>query len=267
MFSESTPYLITIYENIDKVLLIFARIAGFIYLIPVFSGTNTPTRVKIGFSFIIAVVIFSTGVANDVAVADNAIAYAVILSKEILTGLCLSFVVYTFFTAFYFAGQMMDYSIGFSMVSVFDPITQIQVPITGNMLYYIMTIMFIRTGGLNSLLATLFESFRLIPIGTTNFALDEGLMLYLVEMTSTYIELGFRIAAPIICTILVVDVALGILVKASPQMNVFVVGMPIKLLVGLVVLYLICPYFIDVYNEVYLHMFNAVNAIIGGMSY
>ncbi len=267
MFTESTPYLVYVFENIDKILLIFARMLGFIYLNPIFINLNVPRNVKLGFSFIIAVVIFSTGVADDVVISSNAIGYAMIIAKEILTGLCLGFVIYTFFTVFYFAGQMMDYSIGYSMVNVLDPITQLQVPITGNMLYFVMSAIFIRSGGFNTIMATFFESYIQIPIGATNFMINEGLVQQMVDITSTYLALGVRISAPIVGTILIVDVALGILVKASPQMNVFVVGMPIKLLVGLTVLYLICPYFVDVYNETFELMYNSVSGIIGGMSY
>lgn len=267
MFIESTPYLVYMFENIDKVMLIFARMVGFIYLLPIFSGLNVPTRVKLGFSFILAVVIFSSGMADTSIVADSAIAYAIIICKEVLTGMCIGFIVYTFFAIFYFAGQMLDYSIGFSMVNVFDPVTQIQVPITGNFIYFIMATLFIVTGGLNTIMAAFFESYVIIPIGGTNFLAGQGMADFMIGMTATYLSLGLRIASPIVGTILIVDVALGILVKASPQMNVFVVGMPIKLLVGLVMLFIICPFFINIYNEIFNLMYGSVTNLIGGMSY
>lgn len=263
---DSTPYLLYIYSNIDKVLLIFARVIGFIYLIPIFSGKNAPTRVKVGLSFIIAISLFSTGVVRDFYVPETAVSYVFMIAKEVLTGITISFIVYMFFTIFYFAGQMMDYSIGFSMVNVFDPIMQLQVPITGNIIYYAMAVMFIRTGGLNALIATFFNSYTVIPLGGANFAFGEGLTNYMVMLTSSYLSVGFRIAAPLVGTIMIIDVSLGILVKASPQMNVFVVGMPIKLMAGLVVLTLICPYFIDVYQEVYQMIIEGTENIIGALA-
>ncbi len=267
MLTESAPYLSVIFENMDKLLLIFARIASFLFLMPIFSGVNVPTRIKIGFSFIIAVVIFSTGVTNGVEVSTTAVGYAFSLCKEIFTGILLGYIVFTFFTVFYFAGQMMDYSIGYSMVNVMDPVSQIQVPITGNLIYYVMAVLLIVSGGLNSILLVFFDSFNSIPLGTTNFMMDEGFVYFMIQLTSTYLELGIRIAAPLLGTILIVDIALGILVKASPQMNVFVVGLPIKLLVGLTLLVLICPYFLQVYNEVFNLMYESLSGIIGGMSY
>ncbi len=267
LLTESTPYLSVIFENMDKLLLIFARIASFLFLTPIFSGLNVPTRIKLGFSFIIAILIFSTGITNNVDVSATAVAYIFALCKEVFTGILLGYVVFTFFTIFYFAGQMMDYSIGFSMVNVLDPVSQIQVPITGNLIFYIMSVLLIVSGGLEQLLFVFLDSFNQIPLGTTNFMIDEGFVKFMVDLTSTYLSLGIRIASPLLGTILVVDIALGILVKASPQMNVFVVGLPIKLLVGLTVLVLICPYFIQVYNEVFSLMFESISGIIGGMSY
>lgn len=267
LFLESTPYLLSIYQNIDKVLLIFARVVGFIYLIPIFSGKNAPRQVKNGFAFFIAVALFSSGVGNEAIVINSAPEYVFIIAKEVLTGILMSYVVYLFFTVFYFAGQMMDYSIGFSMVSVFDPITQIQVPITGNMFYYAMAVMLITTGGLNALFMVFFDSYNSIPIGGANFALDQNFISYILGLTASYLSIGLRIAMPIVGTIMIVDVSLGILVKASPQMNVFVVGMPIKLLVGMTLLAIICPYFINVFHEVYAEMIEGVENMIGGMAY
>lgn len=265
---ESSPYLLYAFQNIDKVLLILARVVGFVYLLPIFSGRNVQNRVKVGFCFIISVLIFSTGVANTVDITNiNAVAYTVLISKEVLTGLAIGFVVYTIFTVTYFAGQMMDYSIGFSMVNVFDPVTQIQVPITGNLIYYVITVLFIISGGLHALLAIFFDSYNVLPIGSANLLIDSGFAEYLVILLGSYLSLGVRIAMPIVGTIMIVDVSLGLLVKASPQMNVFVVGMPIKLLVGLIIMSIICPYFIDVYNEMYFDMTEAVINVIGGLSH
>lgn len=267
MFTESTPYFIALYNNIDKVLLIMARLGGFLYLIPIFSGQTIPRQAKMSFIFIISMLIYTSGVADSNLEITSAVQYAVLICKEIITGLILSFVVYLIFTTVYYAGQLMDYNIGFSMVNVLDPVSQIQVPITGNIIYYVMCVLFIISGGLNSLIACFFETYQKIPIGGANLVVDEGLLAYMVSLSASYFALGLRISAPILVTILVIDVALGVLVKASPQMNVFVVGMPIKLLVGLVVLFIVCPYLIEVYNELFLLIYNSVNEVIGGMTY
>ncbi len=161
---------------------------------------------------------------------------------------------------------MIDQAIGFAMASVVDPVSQTQVPITGNLIYYMMGVLFIRTGGLNSVIGAFLEAYKTIPIGGANFAFDQGLMQLLVELTSEYFSVGIRIAAPILGTVFIINVALGLLVKASPQMNIFVVGMPIKLLCGLVLLYIISPYLLQVYEGVFLLMFNAIGAIINGLS-
>lgn len=267
MFIDSAPLFIGIYENIDSLMLIFARVVGFVYLIPIFASTNVPSRVKVGFSFIVAMCIFSSGIATVPNPPVNAIEFGLMLSKEIITGMILGFVVYMFFTVFHLAGQMMDYSIGFSMANVLDPVSGTQVPITGDLISHIMSVLIIITGGLNVLIATFFESYKMIPIGYANLTMNQGFMQYLVDISANYLSLGIRIAAPILGTILIIDIALGILVKATPQMNVFVVGMPIKLLVGLIILFVVCPYLIDVYKEIFAIIYDSITTIIGGMAY
>ncbi len=259
------PQYLYVINNFETILLIFARIGGAIYLIPIFSGNNIPRSVKISFSFIIAVLIFSTGIVSYVDFNNSAIGYIFLLTKEIVTGIILSFIVFMFFSIFYFAGQMLDYQLGFSMVSVFDPLTQIQAPITGNMIYYVCSILLIQSGGLNAILLAIFESYETMPIGSANLIGNEGIANYFVLLSSYFIEAGLKIAAPIMGTVIMIDVSLGILVKALPQMNVFVVGMPIKVLIGLTVFLIISPYLSPVFHSVFTEIFFALKEVMTGL--
>jgi flagellar biosynthetic protein FliR len=137
------------------------------------------------------------------------------------------------------------------MVSVLDPVTQIQVPITGNLLYLITLLMLVTTHGINHIIGAFLYCFQKIPLGGAMILSNEGLLNMAVDVIVNFMVIGVRISMPILGTILVLDVGLGILVKAVPQMNVFVVGMPIKLLIGLSVFIIIVPIFSTIYENIF----------------
>jgi flagellar biosynthetic protein FliR len=168
------------------------------------------------------------------------------------------------FSAFLFAGQLMDFQIGLSMASVFDPLTLAQTPITGNLLHLITCAALIRTGGLHELIAAAAASFDTIPPGGA--VMGGGLFMSAVGLLGEVVAAGLRIAMPVVASLFVIDVALGILVKTVPQMNVFVVGMPLKMIAGLVILYFIAPSLAFAFHGVYDTARDAVEAVTAGFS-
>jgi flagellar biosynthetic protein FliR len=248
---SSAVAIIDLFENIDILLLIMVRCVGFFVLLPIFSGANVPAYTKIAFSLLTSYLVFSSGIVTEVTYDPSTLGYFYLLVIEFLTGFVLAFAVYIVFMAFYMAGQIIDYQIGFSMVSVLDPVTQIQVPITGNLLYMLILLTLVTTHGINHIIGAFLYSFEKIPPGGANMLANEGMLNMAVDIIVNFMVVGVKISMPILGTILVLDVGLGILVKAVPQMNVFVVGMPIKLLIGLAVFIIIVPIFSTIYENIF----------------
>lgn len=257
--------LLLFYQNIDIFLLVLVRLLAFLLILPVFTGTNIPASIKVGFAFFLAVVIFSNGSFGRITYDENIFGYVILIIKEFLVGFITAFVVYVMFSVFYFIGQLVDFQIGFSMVSVFDPMSQIQVPITGNLFYLLIMLLFIQTGGLDSMIYTISKSYEVLPVGSAFILGNVSIMRYILDIMTNYFVLGIKFAMPIVGTILIVDIALGVLTKAVPQMNVFVVGMPIKLFIGLIVIYLIIPVFGSIYNYIYSDSVRYIMNVIRGM--
>ena len=136
-----------------------------------------------------------------------------------------------------FAGRIIDMEIGMSMASVFDPTTNEQSSITGVILQYGTLLMFYITGLHRFFLQALMETYTLIPIAGVKFNTDK-LLTSLITFLSDYITIGFRICLPVFATITLMNVVLGLLAKLAPQMNMFSVGIQLKLLAGLGVLLL-----------------------------
>lgn len=263
---QTSQVLLDIFDNVDVFMLAFARVLGLTLIMPVFSGRTVPNITKIGFSLSIAVLAMLNGNLAAPPIPDDFFAFFAIIVSELAVGFIIGFVIYFMLAVFYFVGQLMDYQIGFSMVSVYDPLSQIQAPVTGNFYYLVYLVFIVVSGAFHRLILVFFESFSTISLGRAFILGNGGLAGYLTGMLTGYFELGFKIALPIIGTIIVVDVALGVLVKAVPQMNVFVVGLPLKLLIGLAVLYIMAPYLGDTFEEFFKILSTRVSDVIGLLS-
>jgi flagellar biosynthetic protein FliR len=259
--------LASFYDNIDTFLLIFVRVMAFFLFLPVVSAANIPTQVKILLALCLSVVIFSSGTVTIAAYTNTTAGYFGLIATEFLTGVLMGFILFFIFNAVFYAGQVIDYKIGFAMVNVLDPMTQIQVPLVGN--FYYLTIMAILavSGGVHSFIDAFFYSYRVLPLGAAHIIGNEPLASYILMLLTGFILMGVKIALPILATMLIIDVALGIMVKAVPQMNIFVVGMPIKVLVGLFLLLMVLlPSLNFIYRGLFDSAFNELINIIWGMA-
>ncbi len=223
-------------ENFDALLLILVRITGFIYTAPFFSLRNVPFRIKTGLSIFLAAILFYT-VPFEQPEFAGVIDYSIIAIKEALAGAIMGLFANIAYYILNFSGQFLDMQIGFSMVNEIDPTTSIQNTITANLYGYLVLLIMMITNLHHYFLKAIIESFQIINIGKVN--INPNLSTLMVRFISDYFVIGFRIVLPIFAAILVVDTILGILAKMAPQMNMFVIGMQVKVFVGLLVLAII----------------------------
>jgi len=215
-------------------LLVLVRITGMFFLSPIFGRRNVPAYYKAGFCFIIALLMATAIPVPDLARSQPLTSYVVLIGKELLVGLMLGFISYLLFSSIYIAGQLIDMRIGFGMVNVFDPISNIQIPITADFYIIFATLFMLVTDSHHVLITAVFESFEILPIGEAYFNGD--ILKQIVDLFSAVFLIGFKIAAPITVAILITDLALGIISRAMPQMNVFMLGMPVKIILGFVIM-------------------------------
>lgn len=224
------------YADLEYFLLILVRITAFVYIAPFFGMSNVPRRIKVGFSIFLAYLIFHAVDRNEV-VYDTLLGYAVIVMKEALTGFLIGWGAQICTTVTSFAGSIADMEVGLSMVSLMDPTTREQATFTGAFYQYIFTLFLIITGMYQYLLQALVDTFTLIPINGAVFK-TEALLESVIMFLGDYITIGFRIILPIFCTMILLNCVLGVLAKVSPQLNMFAVGIQLKVLVGLGILFL-----------------------------
>jgi flagellar biosynthetic protein FliR len=252
----------SVINQIDIFLLILIRVTSFFILSPIFSRNSLPSIMKIGLGMLIAVMITST-TSITIVPYDHMIQYMFLILSEFMSGLILGYVAYFAFMALYIAGQIIDMQIGFGMVNVLDPQGSTQIPVTANLYNVLAILLFLSINGHHMLISAIFYSFKVLPIGYIN--ISERFINNLFSMVGDSFVLGFKIAAPIIIAILLVNIALGILARTVPQMNVFVVGMPLKIFVGLLILLLTVPLLSYIMDSIRDSIFNNINFVLKDM--
>jgi len=256
-----------IWQFIDVFALILVRVTCVLILSPIFGRRNMPAMLKIGFGFMISVIILPmilpTMDINSIQRYNNILEFALLVLNEFLTGLILGFISYMLFTALYIAGEMIDTQIGFGMVNVLDPQSNIQVPIIANFLNIFAVLVFLLIDGHHMLISAIFYSYQVLPIG--NVPIKNAVTTDIIKMFRDVFIIGFKIAAPIIAAIFVVDLILGILTKTMPQMNVFVVGLPFKIVIGLITIMLVLPIFINIMEAIINGMYMDLETIMRDM--
>lgn len=222
--------------DLEYFLLIFTRVSCFVFIAPFFSMNSVPARIRIGISFFTAMLLYQALSPADIIVYGTVMEYALIVMKEAITGLLIGFSATMCTSIVNFAGSVADMETGLSMVTLLDPTTRENTSITGVFFQYVLMLMMIATGMYRYLFGTLADTFTLIPVNGAVFHSDRllnSMLLFLGE----YILIGFRIVLPVFCVILLLNAVLGILAKVAPQMNMFSVGIQLKILTGLGVLF------------------------------
>lgn len=223
--------------DLEFFLLILTRVASFVSVAPFFSMRNTPLRVRVGLSVFTALLLYQSMTPSDAVFYDTLMEYTMIVIKEAVVGLLLGMGTMICTSIVNFAGSIADMETGLSMATLMDPTTRESTSITGVLYQYIFMFMLIGTGMYRYLFGALADTFTLIPI---NGAVFHGDMLVetVIRFLGDYILIGFRIVLPIFCTMLLLNAILGVLAKVSPQMNMFSIGLQLKILVGLSTLFL-----------------------------
>ncbi|NLW16906.1 MAG: flagellar biosynthetic protein FliR [Firmicutes bacterium] len=219
------------------VALIFARTSAILVTAPLFRGRNVPSMVKAGFALLVALLLLPT-VAPPADLPVTIWGLAGLLACEVLIGVSMGFLVQLFFWAVGVAGQLIDTEMGFHMANVLDPLSDSQFPLIGNLFSMLCILLYLSLHGHLLLLRALAESFQIMPLGRFNFPSNVTL---LINACTRLLALAVQIALPVIGASLFTSLMFGIMAKSVPQMNVFIVGMPLKIVLLSIVIVITLP--------------------------
>jgi flagellar biosynthetic protein FliR len=168
---------------------------------------------------------------------NGMIGYSVLVLKELIVGIILGFMCMICFYIVNFAGQIMDIEMGLSMATIFDPLSNLQITVTGNIYNYFIMLLMVVTDFHYYIIRAITDSFQYFNVGEAVFR--DSLKDVMIDFMGNYFLIAFRIVLPVFCCMLLINVVLGVLARIAPQMNMFVVGMQIKILVGIILLVLL----------------------------
>jgi Flagellar biosynthesis pathway, component FliR len=211
---------------------------GVIFFNPIFGRSSVPSMVKIGLSLGIALNI-SYNLININIVDYTVIDLLLAMLREFAVGYAMGFVIQLFLSVFHIGGELMDMQMGFSMAQMYDPTTNSQVSVTGNLITIMFVLLFFITNSHLSLLAIAAKSYSVVPIGLGGVSSKLG--VYMIELFGYILVYAIQLSLPIVVTEILVEVAVGILMRVVPNINVFVVNIQLKVIVGVVVLLTVIP--------------------------
>lgn len=215
------------------------RILGLVASAPLFGHASVPNQVKVLLGVLLALIVAPTVPAVP-AIDPMSWAGLLILVQELLIGLAMGFAMRLVFAAIEYAGELASNVMGFSFASFFDPTTQGRSAAISQFLSMVATMAFLAVNAHLVLLAALSESFTSLPISSSPISLVAPLEL--ARLGSRIFSAGLQLSLPIIAALLITNVALGILTRAAPQLNIFGIGFPITLGVGMLTLSVALPY-------------------------
>lgn len=222
----------------DGSLMLFSfimmRMAGCILMNPVFGRANVPIFVKSGLIMVLTVLVFSVSGPMEAAVDGNVIGYAAALLKEFALGYVLGTVFNFFISVILYAGAVIDYQMGLSMSTIYDAQSNASISMTSNLLNIIFLICFLTTNSHLVVLRIFLTSADIVPYGAVSLGPEAAAAA--LAMFTEFMSLVLRLAMPMLAIQLFVEVGVGILMKTIPQINIFVINIQAKILIGLLIL-------------------------------
>lgn len=257
----SVPSIFDItYVQIGGFLLVLSRMTGIFFLTPVIGSRNIPIQVRIGISLFLAFATYPFVVVPASLGLESPLLFAGNIIKELFVGLLIGYIGLLFFSAVLIAGQVIDMQMGFGLVNVIDPLSQTQVPVMGQFKYLIAMLIFLMVNGHHWFLLAVTRSFEIIPVG--GLILTSKLSGAVISAFGEVLLMSIKIAFPILGTLLIVDVCLGILARTMPQMNVFIVGFPLKIAVGLAIFVAVLPLLSNIFFKLFEKMHENIYIIL-----
>ena len=237
----------------------FMRIGAMLAAVPIFSARSVPVRIRVLLGLIIAWVLVP--VIPEPPAVDLISAEALLISiYQVLIGLAMGFILQMVFAAFVIGGQSIAMSMGLGFASIVDPQNGVQVPVVSQAFLIMVTLVFLALNGHLLLIEVLAESFHKLPVGPLVISRD-GLW-QLVGWGSTMFVGGMLVALPAVAALLLVNLAFGVASRAAPQLNIFAVGFPVMIMVGMAFIILILPSITDHLSRLMLQAFTLIDRVV-----
>jgi len=220
-----------IHFKLETILFTFFRVSGLFLTGPLFAQQGIPHHLKLMLALTIAMVLSPVVATNGFAVPENLIDVVVLAVREFMVGLLIGFVFMSLFVGVQMAGAFIGFQMGFAIVNVIDPVTSQQVSILAQFKFIMAMLIFFILNGHHMMLQALASSYKLVPLGESVFRF--AVYTEIARLITGIFVIAIKLAAPVMATLVLTDVGLGVISRTVPQMNIFIVGFPMKIALGL----------------------------------
>lgn len=217
------------------------RMSSMMVIAPFYASGVIPFRIKAILSFLISLVIFPIVAHNGYGITGSMGEYALFVLREVTIGLYIGFLISVIVAGFQLSGEFFSVQIGFGINEVIDPLAQISIPLVGQLKNLIGLLVFLVIGGHHFLIKAVYRSYELVPLLSLKQGVIGGLLKFMTYTFSGMFIVALKIALPIVATIFLVSISMGVLSKAAPQMNIMMLGFPVKIMVAFGVMLVITP--------------------------
>jgi flagellar biosynthetic protein FliR len=254
------PFAVFEVEIFKVFLLVMVRISGFVISAPILGSRNFPIVAKICFTALVAAIVTPSIQSLEQTIPSEPVALAVLGLGELTIGLMVGFVMTLVFAAIQVGGQIMDMQSGFGMINVFNPAMETQVPVFGFFLFILAVMFLLVTNGHHVMIRALISTFDRIPLG--GFVMRPELFWEVSRWGRVMFYDGLLIAAPVAGALFVAYAAMGLIGRLVPQVQLFVVGFPLTIAVGLFMMALSVQMYLMAIEGMFHDMFKGVESMI-----
>ena len=237
-------------------LLIFARMSSCVFFNQIFGRGNLPNIFKISLSLFLAITVYGIIPPEGGIVIATTIEYILLIIKELFIGFLIGYIIGLFFSTVVISGEIIGIQIGMSMAKIYDPKSSVSMGIMGSFLNLILILIFFSVNGHLNLIQIFVTTSKLIEIG--NFSIPTHLFYNMVELFQQILILALKLSMPIMAVEIILESGIGILMKAIPQIQVFSVNVQLKILVGVLLIFVLVPTFSTFIENVIVLMFDTV---------
>ena len=250
--------------QVQMFFLVVLRIGAIVMTMPVFRSRSIPILFKLGLVFAISMALFSILPLETLPVFDHFLPFAIGVTGELMIGISIGLSIRLIFAGIQIAGQLVGYQMGLAIANVMDPSTSQQLPILSQFNQLFVMLLLLATNAHHIFLRALAESYRLVP--PFGFHLNNSLVQQIVDLGGKMFVIAVQVGAPVIAALLLISVAFGLIARTVPQMNVFIVAMPLKIGVGLLFLGLSLPYLSTYLNSLFRGLGKNIIILLKAMS-
>jgi len=253
-------------EKVELFTLILTRISAMVMVVPFFGSKLVPVRIRIGISFFLSLIAFPVVIQmGGISLSGEWIVWVLNIIKELIIGVLLGYSVKFLFTGIRLGGQIIGFQMGIGIANIMDAQSEAQIPLISEFKNIMGLLIFFSLNAHHHFLKGLMDSFILAP--PASFSLNIFSIEKLFSFAGNIFIISLKIGAPIIASLLLTEIALGIIVRTVPQMNIFMVALPLRIIIGLLMIAFSLPFFLYIsrglFSNIYINIIVLLKAVGG----